>query len=141
MRAANVVLQWMKLDFYSIDTSVLASIEHFAEKNLKKDKFAELSVWIAKELAQPVRFNLAVVDNLVFQDLFSVRKIKDKEIPKQIIMFELNALSPSDCLLLYDRQTVAEQLTLIEFELYSNIRRTYVKFLLIKINVDVSTGN
>jgi len=54
----------VKLDFHSIDTSVLASIEHFAEKNLKKDKFVELSSWISKELSQT--------------DLFSVRKIKDK---------------------------------------------------------------
>jgi len=36
MRVANVVLQWLKNDFYTIDPQVLASIEKFSEKTLKK---------------------------------------------------------------------------------------------------------
>jgi len=35
MRVANVVLQWLKNDFYTIDPQVLASIEKFSEKTLK----------------------------------------------------------------------------------------------------------
>jgi len=68
-----------------------------------------LSGWIQKELTQT--------------DMFAVRKVKDQTPPKVIPMFELSNLAPYESVLLYDRQTVAEQLTLIEFELYSNIRK------------------
>lgn len=56
MRVANVLLQWVRMDFHAIDRIVLGQIENFAEKSLKKDKFEELSTWIVKEIHSKVLY-------------------------------------------------------------------------------------
>eukprot|EP01125_Pyxidicula_operculata_P005788 TRINITY_DN2020_c0_g1_i2.p1 TRINITY_DN2020_c0_g1~~TRINITY_DN2020_c0_g1_i2.p1 ORF type:complete len:764 (-),score=149.88 TRINITY_DN2020_c0_g1_i2:55-2346(-) len=110
MRVANVILQWVKSDFHSIDSSVLASIEHFAEKTLKKDKFFQPSTLIQKELHMQERFSINIPSE----------KLPP---PSKIPHVRFQEIEPYEVLLFGNRHLIAEQLTLIEFEIFQRISR------------------
>jgi len=115
MRVANVLLQWIKNDLHTIDSAVLNSIDKFAEKSLKKDNFSEIYQMIHKELHTTGRF--------------APLTEKEKErfqltAPKEIPIFGLQNLQPYEILLCGDSKTIAEQITIMEFDIYSRIGRT-----------------
>lgn len=110
MRVVNFIIQWIRQEFHSIDTNVLASIEHFAEKRLKKDKWNDLSKMIILELGSPERFPPIVPAG--------------KEIPKTLpcIAF-INGIEPHQVLFAETGHAVAEQISLLELELFQRINR------------------
>jgi len=115
MRAANLVMQWIKNDIHTIDTSVISAIDKFAEKSLKKDNFGEISQMVSKELYSMARFS-------PFADKEKERIVSS--IPREIPIFGLQNLQPHEILFCGDSKTIAEQITIMEFEIYSRIGRT-----------------
>jgi len=115
MRVANVVVQWIKADLHAIDPSILSYINKFAEKELKKDNFVEISQMIHKELYNTGRF-------APFSEKEKERFVLTP--PKDIPVFGLLNLQPYEILLCGDSKTIAEQITIMEFDIYSRIGRT-----------------
>jgi len=105
LRVARVIHHWLKEDLLEMDPAVIASIEHFSSKALKKWN-VELSQAIKKELLVP--------------DRFSVKELKTFSQPSPIPIYGLSTplhqiISNSD------PTEVALQFTIIELEIYHRI--------------------
>jgi hypothetical protein len=114
MRVTNLLCNWLKTTFHSIEPGVLGSIEKFADKTLKKD-YGNLCGSVKKELDFPDRF-------YPFNEKEKSRI--SLTVPKQVSVLALQAIRPYEILLGADSKIVAEQITLLEFEIYRRITRT-----------------
>eukprot|EP01125_Pyxidicula_operculata_P013395 TRINITY_DN443_c0_g2_i2.p1 TRINITY_DN443_c0_g2~~TRINITY_DN443_c0_g2_i2.p1 ORF type:complete len:1021 (+),score=272.43 TRINITY_DN443_c0_g2_i2:26-3088(+) len=109
LRVASVIFHWVKQDFYAIDLPVLAAIKNFAEKELEQDKFIEVATWITQELNM--------------KDRFAARQPKNWQTPLKIPIFQFTSKNPYEILISTDQLSIAEQLTLIEIEIFQRITR------------------
>eukprot|EP01125_Pyxidicula_operculata_P017318 TRINITY_DN6066_c0_g1_i1.p1 TRINITY_DN6066_c0_g1~~TRINITY_DN6066_c0_g1_i1.p1 ORF type:complete len:1343 (-),score=351.14 TRINITY_DN6066_c0_g1_i1:708-4736(-) len=107
MRVSNIVLQWLKTDFHSIDLQVLANIENFAEKTIKKD-FVEMASFMLNELTTENRFA-------------AVPPTEKIEPPTEVPVCTFVTYHPYEIFLMADSQTIAEQITLIETIIFQRI--------------------
>jgi len=101
MRCSNVILHWIKKDYHSIDPATLFQIEKFASTTLVQDKFTVIFPLIIQELETNGKFAVLI----------------SKSIPKELKFCE----DPHNLLWAEDKATIAEQLTLIDSEIYCQI--------------------
>jgi hypothetical protein len=105
-RVATLILQWVKKDILLFDTSLVNKIKYFAEATLAGDKLESLAARICQEIQK-----LKDIKNL-----FAVRVI-----PTKSPIYELKTLSPESIIFCAAASDVADQLTLIDLEIFSRI--------------------
>lgn len=103
VRVARWLLDWLKADLHAIDDGTLSEISAFAAV-LQADGWKEISAWIGEELKLVGRFSVSM-----------------KEKPTCIPYFG-NPFPPAYVLSECDVQTIAEQLTLHDWNLYKRVQ-------------------
>eukprot|EP01125_Pyxidicula_operculata_P017897 TRINITY_DN6318_c0_g1_i4.p1 TRINITY_DN6318_c0_g1~~TRINITY_DN6318_c0_g1_i4.p1 ORF type:complete len:826 (-),score=239.07 TRINITY_DN6318_c0_g1_i4:120-2597(-) len=103
-RTATVIIQWIKLELHHIDTSLISRIKEFADKTLPLDKLSSF----ANTLNQELKKKIEIKESFHFEDKISTFDMKGIVINKMIFQ-----LDPMD---------VAEQLTLLDVEIFDKIR-------------------
>jgi len=111
LRVARMVLEWMKEEYHSIETSVYLAIHQFATKTLQDDDFVDLKTMLVKELA--------------LENYFSVPELVRSESPlrSEIPVYGL-CHEPCNFFFNYTAMDFAEQMTLIEYKMYHQITRS-----------------
>jgi hypothetical protein len=105
-RVATLILQWVKKDLLLFDTSLVNKIKYFAEATLAGDKLESLAARICQEIQKlkDVKNSVAV-----------------HAVPTKSPIYELKGISPESLILCAEPSDVADQLILIDLEIFSRI--------------------
>lgn len=113
IRSAHFVVQWLKNDIWTIDPQVLECIDKFSEKTLKREALSDVSIIIKREL-----------DTQVFTTFGEKDRVIPKDPPASLVLYGLIGHLPYEVFLSADPKSIAEQITLMEFDIYSRILRS-----------------
>jgi len=105
-RVLNVILKYLKQNYYHIDDVLKDSLLQFAEKDVKDQGFPGQSKQMIDELGK---------------DYYDLPKKLKMALPSTIPTFH-GEIRPYGCVFVADEKTIAEQLTLLEFEIYKRIQ-------------------
>uniref|UniRef100_A0A6B2L5N5 Ras-GEF domain-containing protein n=1 Tax=Arcella intermedia TaxID=1963864 RepID=A0A6B2L5N5_9EUKA len=105
-RVVNTMFKWLKTNPHLIDETVIAKLRKFVDKKLRTDSFFSSQInTLEDELTNFSQYEFP--SNIV-------RKLPDRFLP-----FEHH---PFSIVLQYDEQLIANQLTLVEFDIYLKIK-------------------
>jgi len=110
VRVVNIIHKWLKRNSHYVDEGVSSEIRKFMQKELKKDKIFESQIQsIEDELTNTSQYELP-------------NSITQTKPPEKIMGYIGELYAPYESVLLGDEMVIAQQLTLIEFDIYSKIK-------------------
>eukprot|EP01125_Pyxidicula_operculata_P002253 TRINITY_DN1215_c0_g1_i1.p1 TRINITY_DN1215_c0_g1~~TRINITY_DN1215_c0_g1_i1.p1 ORF type:complete len:1173 (-),score=256.14 TRINITY_DN1215_c0_g1_i1:206-3724(-) len=117
----NIILQWLKHDYYSMSDNVLSMIKTFVTEELIQDKLNDIGKSIENHLVDNGRFEL-----------------REHKFPPMIPVYQIDDLSvqPHQLLMFADELEIAEQMTCHDMEIY--LRISYRELMDLKWTKDES---
>eukprot|EP01125_Pyxidicula_operculata_P009150 TRINITY_DN3030_c1_g2_i1.p1 TRINITY_DN3030_c1_g2~~TRINITY_DN3030_c1_g2_i1.p1 ORF type:complete len:1162 (-),score=282.43 TRINITY_DN3030_c1_g2_i1:115-3111(-) len=108
IRVINLMLKWVKRDFHLLDIDLVNQIQHFCEKSLQKEDKFKTPELIISLLNDEKRYY--ILENT-------------KPIPKELYVYN-TGVPTWEALIYYDETQIAEQLTIIELDIFRRIQPT-----------------
>uniref|UniRef100_A0A6B2KYJ5 Ras-GEF domain-containing protein n=1 Tax=Arcella intermedia TaxID=1963864 RepID=A0A6B2KYJ5_9EUKA len=103
-KIANLILIWIKEDFYGINDHIIVKIKKFATEVLPKDGFGDIS-------------------NAIMQEIGDYRFVPEfKEFFTELTVFDLEDIKSHQFWFRCDKKDMAQQLTIVDWEIFQQVQ-------------------